>query len=144
MSRVLRCNLCQYRFSGLHKVLRSCCAYILPVGKPNDSMRVETRGGHARARSIAWKMAAVVWALVIFSLSTGGFGPSFTGRVLAGAFGLFHLTLSKAGFEVFHFCVRKAAHLAEYAVFAALLCASSKEPQFPGRPRRALGCFLVA
>jgi VanZ family protein len=70
--------------------------------------------------------------------------PSFTERVLTGALGLFHLTLSKAGFEVFHFCVRKAAHLAEYAVFAALLCASSKEPQFPWRPRRVLGCFLVA
>ena len=127
MSRVLRYNLRKYRFFGFHKVLRSCCAYILPVGKPNDSMRVETRGRHARMYSITWKVAAVVWALVIFSLSTGGFGPSFTGRVLAGAFGLFHLTISKAGFEVLHFCVRKAAHLAEYAVFAVLLCASSEE-----------------
>ena len=72
-------------------------------------------------------MATAVWALVIFSLSTGGFGPSFTEPLLAGAFGLFHLTISKASFEVLHFCVRKAAHLAEYAVFAALLCASSEE-----------------
>jgi hypothetical protein len=61
-------------------------------------MRVETRGRHARVRSIAWKVAAAVWALVIFSLSTGGFGPSYTERVLAGALGLFHLTISKAGF----------------------------------------------
>jgi len=94
--------------------------------------------------AIVWKVAAVAWALVIFCLSTGGFGLSSTKPLLAGALGLFHLTLSKASFEVFHFCVRKAAHLAEYAVFAALLCASSKEPQFPWRPRRVLGCFLVA
>ena len=141
MSRVLRYNLHKYRFFRLYKVLQS---YILPAGKQNDSMKVETRGGHARLYSIAWKVAAVVWALVIFSLSTGGLGPSFTGRVLADAFGLFHLTISKAGFEVFHFCVRKAAHVAEYAVFAVLLCASSKEPQFPWRPRRVLGCFLIA
>jgi VanZ family protein len=125
--------------------------------------------------AIAWKVAAVAWALVIFSLSTGGFGPSYTERVLAGALGLFHLTISKAGFEVFHFCVRKSAHLAEYAVFAALLCASSEEDVAAGafiptgsgpcpisndhkgqwrheaaatpnpwRPRRVLGCFLIA
>jgi VanZ family protein len=122
--------------------------------------------------SIAWKVAAVVWALVIFSLSTGGFGPSFTEPLVAGALGLFHLTLSKASFEVLHFCVRKAAHLAEYAVFAVLLCASSEEDGAAGLPRpmsndpnapwrneaaapplvksspwrlrRVLGCFLVA
>jgi VanZ family protein len=112
-------------------------------------------------------VAAVVWALAIFCLSTGGFGLSFTKPLLAGALGLFHLTLSKSSFEVFHYCVRKAAHLAEYAVFAALLCASSEEvtaglPRHipndhkgqwrhkaaatpnPWRRWRVLGCFLIA
>jgi hypothetical protein len=107
-------------------------------------MSSETRCAHARVHSIAWKVATVVWVLVIFSLSTGGFGPSFTGRVLAGALGLLHLTLPAPSFEVLHFCVRKAAHLAEYAVFAVLLCASSEEPSFPWRLRRVLGCFLIA
>lgn len=99
----------------------------MTVHSQNDSMRAETCCAHARVRVIAWKVAAVVWALVIFSLSTSGFGPSFTERLLADALGLFHLTISKAGFEVLHLCVRKAAHLAEYAVFALLLCASSEE-----------------
>ena len=144
MSRVLRCYLHKYDFIRLYKALRSNCANILPVDKRNDFMSLEPRCAHTRVPLIAWKVATVVWALVIFSLSTGGFGPSFTEPLLAGALGLFHLTISKAGFEVFHFCVRKAAHLAEYAVFAALLCASSKEPQFPWRPRRVLGCFLIA
>ena len=127
MSRVLRCYLHKYDFIRLYKALRSNCANILPVDKRNDFMSLEPRCAHTRVPLIAWKVATVVWALVIFSLSTGGFGPSFTEPLLAGALGLFHLTLSKAGFEVFHFCVRKAAHLAEYAVFAALLCASSEE-----------------
>lgn len=141
MSRVLRYNLYEYRFLRLYGVLQS---YILPAGKQNDCMRIETCGDHARVHSITWKVAAVVWALVIFCLSTAGFSLSFTKPLLAGALGLFHLTLSKGGFEVFHFCVRKAAHLAEYAVFAVVLCASAKEPQFPWRPRRVLGCFLIA
>jgi hypothetical protein len=127
MSRVLRCYLHKYDFIRLYKALRSNCAYILPVGKRNDFMSLEPRCAHARVPLIAWKVATVVWALVIFSLSTGGFGPSFTEPLLAGALGLFHLTISKASFEVLHFCVRKAAHLAEYAVFAVLLCASSEE-----------------
>jgi VanZ family protein len=93
--------------------------------------------------AIAWKVAAVVWALVIFSLSTGGFGPSFTGRVLAGALSLVHLTVSPPRFEVLHLCVRKAAHLAEYAIFAFLLGESSEEPPFPWHQRRLLGCFLI-
>ena len=101
------------------------------------------RDDHARVRSIAWKVATVIWALVIFSLSTGGFGPSFTGRVLAGALGLLHVTLPAPSFEVFHLCVRKAAHLAEYAIFALLLCKSSEEPPFPWRQRRLLACFLI-
>jgi VanZ family protein len=106
-------------------------------------MRAETFGANARVHSIAWKGAAVVWALVIFYLSTGPFGPTFTEPLLAGALGLVHLTVSPASFEVLHLCVRKAAHLAEYAIFAFLLCESSEAPPFPWRQRRLLTCFLI-
>jgi len=112
------------------------------VDKQNDSMLAETRRGRGRVYSIAWKVAVVVWALVIFFLSTGAFGLSFTGRLVAGALSFLHLGLPAPSFEVLHYCVRKAAHLAEYAVLAILLCASSKEQPFPWRPRRVLGCFL--
>ena len=104
-------------------------------------MIAETRGAHVR--SIAWKAAAVVWAFVIFSMSTGPFGPGFTGPLLAGALSLVHLTVSPPHFEVLHLCVRKAAHLIEYAIFALLLCKSSEEPPFPWRQRRLLACFLI-
>jgi len=104
-------------------------------------MLAETRCAHIH--SIAWKAAAVVWALVIFCLSTGPFGPGFTAPLLAGALSLVHLTVSTPHFEVLHLCVRKAAHLAEYAIFAYLLGESSEEPPFPWRQRRLLACFLI-
>ena len=127
MSRVLRYNLCKYHFFRSYKILRSYCAHILPGGKRNDFMSAETRCAHACVLSIAWKVAAVVWALVIFYLSTGPFGPTFTGPLLAGALSLVHLTVSPPSFEVLHLCVRKAAHLIEYAIFAYLLGESSEE-----------------
>jgi hypothetical protein len=49
-------------------------------------MSSKTLRARARLDSIAWKVAAVLWALVIFSMSTGGFGPSYTERVLTGVF----------------------------------------------------------
>ena len=92
--------------------------------------QVETRGAHLH--SIAWKAAAVVWALVIFALSTGAFGPGFTAPLVAGALSLVDLAVSTPHFEVLNLCVRKAAHLAEYAIFAYLLGESSKDPPFHG------------
>lgn len=103
-------------------------------------MSVQTRS--AQMSSIAWKVAAAVWALVIFYLSTGGWSLSSTGRFLAGGLGLLHLTLSTPSFEILHFCVRKAAHLTEYAIFGILLCKSSEEPPIPWL-QRLLGCFLI-
>jgi VanZ family protein len=115
----------------------------LRVGKQNNSMSAELRCGHARVPSIAWKLAAVVWALVIFCLSTGAYGPSFTGRLMAGALSFLHLTIPSPSFEVLHLFMRKAAHLAEYGVLAVLLCAASEDQPFHWRPRRVLGCFLI-
>jgi VanZ family protein len=63
--------------------------------------------------------------------------------LLTGALSLVHLTISPPSFEVLHLCVRKAAHLTEYAILAALLAKSSEEPPFPWRQRRLLGCFLI-
>jgi VanZ family protein len=62
---------------------------------------------------------------------------------LAGALSFVHLTVSTSCFEVLHLCVRKAAHPAEYAIFAFLLGESSKEPPFPWHQRRLLGRFLI-
>ena len=106
-------------------------------------MLAGARRGRARVYSTAWKVAVVVWALAIFFLSTAAFGLGFTGRLLAGALSFLHLRLPAPSFEVLHHLVRKAAHLAEYAVFAVLLCASSKQQPFHSRRRRVLGCFLI-
>jgi len=104
-------------------------------------MSAETRCAHVP--SIAWKVAAVVWALVIFCLSTGEFGLSFTEPLAASALNFLHLTILALDLGVMHLFVHKAAPLTEYAVFPVLLCASSKEQPFPWHPRWVLRCFLI-
>ena len=103
----------------------------------------ETRCRQARVPSIAWKIAAVVWALVIFHLSTSAYGPGLSGRLLAGALSLLHLAIPVPRLEVLNHFARKAAHLGEYAVLAVLLCAASEEQPLQWRPQRVLACFLV-
>ncbi len=113
----------------------------MSVRKRNDSMSAETRCTHIP--SIAWKVATVVWALVIFYLSTGAFALNSTGRFALGGLGLVHLTIPAPSFWALHIFVRKAAHVIEYAIFAILLCESSEEPPFPWRQRRFLACLLI-
>jgi VanZ family protein len=106
-------------------------------------MTAEIRRAHVRVPPIAWMVAAAAWALVIFCLSTGAFGLSFTEPLVAGGLRCLHLTVSDASFWALHIFVRKLAHLAEYAILAGLLCVSSEEVPLRWSPRRVLGCFLI-
>ena len=87
----------------------------------------------------------VVWAGFIFYLSTAGFGASVTGPALTAILAFLHLHLSPQNFEVLHYCVRKLAHLTEYAIFSLLIYASFLDaPDFEWRPRLALRSVVVA
>jgi VanZ family protein len=70
--------------------------------------------------TVAW-IATLIWAAVIFTMSTGTYGASFTAQALAWLLDLFHLHLSPRHFATLHFFVRKLAHLTEYGFFAFLL-----------------------
>lgn len=87
----------------------------------------------------------VIWAGFIFYLSTAGFGASFTGPALTSILALLHLHLSPPIFEVLHYCIRKLAHLTEYAIFSLLIYASFLDtPDFEWRPRLALRSLVLA
>jgi len=68
----------------------------------------------------AW-WPALLWAAVIFSMSTDTFSAAHTSRILEPLLRWLYPALSFEQFETTHFLVRKTAHFTEYFVFAVLL-----------------------
>lgn len=99
----------------------------------------------ARIHGWVWKTTAVIWAGLIFDLSTGTFGGSYTAWLLHQILALLHVTVSAYTFEMLHHVIRKLAHITEYAIFAMLLYgASADDRPFRWRPRRAFWCVVIA
>jgi len=94
---------------------------------------------------VIWTATTVLWAGLIFYLSTGGFGGSFSEWLLAQVLALLHMSVAPATFAMLHVLMRKSAHLTEYAIFGMLLYGSGREDHpFDWRPRRALVCVAIA
>jgi len=94
---------------------------------------------------VIWKLTSGAWATLIFYLSTGGFGSSFSEWLLAQALALLHVSVAPATFLALHILMRKSAHLTEYAILAMLLYGSQRDDRpFEWRPRRALACVAIA
>ncbi len=94
--------------------------------------------------ALAWA-PTLLWAAVIFQLSSGTFSGSFTAWVLEQFFRLLHLSVSRQTFEVIHFLLRKSAHLTEYAIFSVLLYHSLSSPRAgEWQPRKALLAVVTA
>lgn len=109
----------------------------------NDSPTNLSR--YARIRALVWKATAIAWAGLIFDLSTGTFGGSFTAWLLSQILRFLHVTISPETFAALHHLFRKSAHLTEYAIFAMLMYGSRRdEHPFEWRPRRALVCLAIA
>ena len=63
----------------------------------------------------------ILWMLFIFSASTDVMSAENTSRFLVPFLRWLKPDISVAAVETIHFLIRKAAHVAEYAIFAALL-----------------------
>jgi VanZ family protein len=68
----------------------------------------------------AW-WPALLWAVVIFSMSTDTFSAAHTSRILEPLLRWLYPALTFEQFETIHFGVRKTAHFTEYFIFAVLL-----------------------
>jgi VanZ family protein len=100
---------------------------------------------YVQVHAFLWRATAIAWAGLIFFLSTGGFGGSFTQWLLMQILDILHVHVSQASFATLHHLVRKCAHMTEYAIFAMLIYGSAAEPDpFRWRPRRALYSVLAA
>ena len=87
----------------------------------------------------------LVWAGVIFYLSTDTFGSSFSAWLLANILRLLHLHVSSDTFHILHILMRKCAHLTEYAMFSLFLYHAVEGAQpHEWRLRRACLAVLAA
>jgi VanZ family protein len=64
---------------------------------------------------------ALVWAAVIFSLSTDTFSAEHTGRILEPVLRWLFPSISIENFLLIHHLVRKSAHFTEYFIFCLLI-----------------------
>ena len=64
---------------------------------------------------------AMLWAGIIFSLSTDTFSSEHTGAILYPIFHWLMPSLSTAQFEPIHYFIRKSAHFTEYFVLSLLV-----------------------
>jgi VanZ family protein len=72
----------------------------------------------------AWLRAwwpAVVWACIIFTLSTDNFSSEHTANILSPIVHWLFPRLSKDQFDFVHHLIRKSAHFTEYFIFCLLI-----------------------
>jgi VanZ family protein len=100
---------------------------------------------HVWIHAVVWRLTALAWAGFIFYMSMARFSGAFTGWLLSEFFRSVHVQVSPPTFDLLHHLMRKLAHVTEYCIFSMLLYGSAQEERpFEWRPRRALGCVLVA
>ncbi len=68
----------------------------------------------------AW-WPAMLWATVIFFMSTDTFSAQHTGSIIEPILRWIYPAITTEQFEIIHFFTRKSAHFTEYFVFALLL-----------------------
>ena len=84
----------------------------------------EIRSRMQPSRTVIWLRAwwpALVWAGVIFSLSTDTFSSEHTASVIEPMLRWVVRSLTEEQFEAIHHLIRKSAHFTEYFIFCLLL-----------------------
>jgi len=84
----------------------------------------EIRSRVQPSRAVIWLRAwwpALVWAGVIFSMSTDTFSSEHTASVLEPMLKWVVRSLTEEQFEAIHHLIRKSAHFTEYFIFCLLL-----------------------
>lgn len=95
--------------------------------------------------TLLWWLPVIVWASVIFYMSTRTFGASFTNRLLADLLAFFHIQLSHHTFNLVEFWMRKMAHFTEYGIFSLFIYhAISEDHRSVWNWKRALVCIIIA
>ncbi len=96
-------------------------------------------------QAFLWWLPVIIWAGVIFWMSTKTFGPAFTDRLLNDVLNILHLQVSPHTFHLLALGTRKLGHFTEYAIFAIFLYhAIGDGHRRAWNSRKALTCILLA
>lgn len=91
----------------------------------------------------AW-LPAIVWAFVIFTLSTDTFSAEHTASFFEPFFHWLSPSLTADQFDIIHFYIRKSAHFTEYFVFCLLLYRGVRGGRIGWRWSWALAALFIA
>ncbi|HEX4544196.1 MAG TPA: VanZ family protein [Candidatus Acidoferrum sp.] len=84
----------------------------------------EIRAKTPAPRSLAWLRAwwpAILWAAVIFFMSTDTFSAEHTASVMEPILRWVRPGITKTQFEAVHYLIRKSAHFSEYFIFCLFI-----------------------
>jgi VanZ family protein len=92
-----------------------------------------------------WWLPVIIWAGVIFYMSTKTFGAPFSNRLLRDVLGFLHVEVSHHTFYWLATGFRKLGHFTEYSIFAIFLYhAIGDGHRSAWNPRKALTCIILA
>jgi VanZ family protein len=107
----------------------------------------EMRGRVPTPRSLSWLYAwwpALLWAAVIFSMSTDTFSSEHTASIFTPIVKWLHPSVTEYGLDLVNHVMRKMAHFTEYFVFGLFLYRGVREGRPGWRWTWGLSAWFVA
>ena len=97
--------------------------------------------------AVRWLRAwwpALVWAMVIFGMSTDAFSAEHTGSIIEPILRWIYPAITNERFALIHHLIRKSAHFTEYFIFGLLLFRGVRRGRAGWRWSWGLSALLIA